>query len=287
MTDRARGILLAFAGMLTISTDSMFVRLADTDGFDVVFWVGVLTAATMLGAVVFLQRRSPVELLRQDGRHLVLAAGLQACATVCFVLAIKHTSVANVLIIIAASPLATAVISRIGLGERTPVRVWFAILLALAGIAIVVSGSLGGGNATGDLLAVAAVGSYCLAMVLLRGRPGLSRPMIIGLGGVFMAVVAFVPASLGGYSLETWLAMAAMGAVFGPVARVMLATAPRYIPAAEVVLFAPVETVFGTLWAYLAFAEEPSLQAWIGGAVVLAGLLWGVWPRREAIRQPV
>jgi drug/metabolite transporter (DMT)-like permease len=70
-----------------------------------------------------------------------------------------------------------------------------------------------------------------------------------------------------------------MGAVVGPLARVLIATAPRYLPATEVALFAPVETVLATLWAYLAFDEAPSTRTWVGGAIILAAVLWGVWPR--------
>jgi drug/metabolite transporter (DMT)-like permease len=279
--DRQRGILLAFGGMLAISTDSLFTRVADAGGFDVVFWVGVLTAITMLGAVTLVQHRSPAQQLREDGRPLVAAAALQAGATIFFVLAVKNTSIANGVVIIAAAPLATAVISRIWIGERTSPRVWKAIIAAGMGIAVVMSGSVGGGRLEGDLLAVGAILCYGTGIVLLRGRPGVSRTMVIGVGGVIMALVAVVPATLFGHDLETWLAMFAMGAVFGPLARVMLASSLRYLPAAEVALFAPVETVLGILWAFIFFSEGPSALTIAGGVIVLGGLLYGIWPRRE------
>jgi len=192
---------------------------------------------------------------------------------------VKNTSVANVVVIIAAAPLLAAAMSWLWLGERTSARVWIAMLCTALGIGIVISGSLGGGDLSGDLLAVGAIASFGAVIVLLRKYPAMSRTMVVGLGGVGMAVVAWWPATITGYSAETWFAFIAMGAVIGPLARVMLATAPRYLPAAEVSLFAPVETVFATLWAFLAFGEAPTAQTWIGGTVVLAALLWGVWPR--------
>ena len=102
MNDRLKGILLAFAGMVAISTDSLFTRFADADGFDVAFWVGVLTGLTMLGATIAIQRASPLVVVRQQGTSLLLAAALQAVSTLAFVLAVKHTSIANVVVIIAA-----------------------------------------------------------------------------------------------------------------------------------------------------------------------------------------
>lgn len=278
VSNRKRGILLAFGGMLAISTDSLFTRIADADGFDVTFWVGVFSAGVMLGVVVLGEGTTPQALLRRDGSILLASAMLQAAMTTFFVLAIKNTSVSNVVVIIAASPLVAAGFAWLLLREAVTGRVWTAIAVCALGIGVVMAGSVGGGSIVGDLLAVGAVSSFGLGVVVLRGHPDMSRPMVVGLGGLFMAVVAFVPAQITGHNTKTWLSFAAMGIVFGPLARLMLSSAPRYLPAAEVGLFAPVETVFGTLWAFLVFGEVPVAPTWIGGAVILAGLIWGIWP---------
>ena len=239
---RRRGVLLAMGGMLAVSTDSLFTRVADADGWAVTFRVGVLTALAMLAVVLAHEHTSPLALLRRDGTPLIVAAVLQAATTTLFVLAIKNTSVANVVVIIAAAPLLAAAMSWVWLGERTSARVWIAMLFTGLGIGIVISGSFGGGDLSGDLLAVGAIASFGAVIVLLRKYSAMSRTMVVGIGGVGMAVVAWWPATITGYSAETWFAFIAMGAVIGPRARVMLATAPRYLPAAEVSLFAPVET---------------------------------------------
>jgi drug/metabolite transporter (DMT)-like permease len=48
--------------------------------------------------------------------------------------------------------------------------------------------------------------------------------------------------------------------------------APRYIPAAEVGMIMPLETVLGTLIAWIAINEVPSSSALIGGAIVIVAL---------------
>ena len=278
--DRKRGVLLAMGGMLAVSTDSLLTRVADADGFDVTFWVGVLMAGIMFGLVYLREKTTPLVLLRRDGKPLVVAGVLQAAMTTLFVLAVKATSISNVVVIISAAPLFAAAVSWLWLKERTSNRVWIAIVISTVGIAIVMSGSIGGGQLSGDLLALSAIGVFSVSVVLLRKYQEISRTMVVGLGGLIMAIASAVPAQLFGHNTKTWLALAAMGTLLGPAGRVMLATAPRYLPAAEVGLFAPVETVFATLWAYLAFREEPTVATWIGGAIVLAALLWGTWPRR-------
>jgi drug/metabolite transporter (DMT)-like permease len=281
MTPRRRGILLALAGMLAVSTDSLFARIARTDAFGVTFWVGALTAVVLLGGTAA-RSGDLAELVRRGGWPLGLAGGLQAVSTGCFVLAVKHTSVANVVVSVTATRLFAAAVAWLWGRERSPPRVWLAIGVCGAGIGLIVSGSVGGGALIGDLFALTAVASFATGIVLLRRVPSLRPALVVGLGGAGMALIAFWPAPLWGYPATTWLALIGMGAVFGPLARWMLATAPRYLPAAEVGLFAPLETVFASLWAYLAFGESPAPRTWAGAGIVLGGLLFGVWPRRDA-----
>jgi drug/metabolite transporter (DMT)-like permease len=273
--NKRRGVLLAFGGMLAVSTDSLFIRISDAEGFDITFWVGVFTAIVMATVVVFHQQTTPLALLRRDGPVLLLAASLQAAMTTFFVLALKNTSVSNVVVIIAAAPLFAAGFGWLWLREKTSRRVWIAIAVSVVGILIVMSGSIGGGSFRGDVLAVGAIASFSLGIVLLRRYPAISRTMVVGLGGAIMALIAVWPAQITGHNSETWLSLVAMGAVFGPLSRVMLAAAPRFLSAAEVGLFAPVETVFASFWVFLFFGEAPVAATWIGGGIVLGALLWG------------
>ena len=68
----------------------------------------------------------------------------------------------------------------------------------------------------------------------------------------------------------------AMGIFFGPAARFCMSTATRYAPPAEVSLFTPVETVCATAWVWIWFNEVPPTATFIGAAVVLAAVTYGV-----------
>lgn len=282
MDDRRKGILLALGGMVVLSTDSLFARAADADRFDVIFWVGLLGAVVTTAIGVTRHRVGPVQLVRRGGTPLLLAAGLQATTLGCFVLAVRTTTVANVVAIFAAAPLAAAVLARLLIGERSTRRVWIAALVSGLGVLLVVGGSLGAGDVRGDLLAVVAIVAFGSAGVVLRRHPELDRTTVIGLGGTLMALAAS-PAATTAHTTGTWAALLAMGAVVGPSARVMMASAPRYLTVAEVSLFAPLETVLASVWAYLAFDEVPAGATWVGGAVVLAALIWANLPRREVV----
>lgn len=280
---RRTGLLLGVGGMAVLSTDSLFARAADADRFDIVFWIGLLTATvtSVIGAIR--HRAGPVALVRRGGRPLVLAAALQATTLTCFVVAVRTTAVANVVAILAAAPLASAVLARVLIGERSTRRVWIAAAVSGLGVLVVVGGSLGAGDVRGDLLAVAAISTFGCGAVVLRRHPELDRSTVVGLGGALMAAVS-LPAATTAHDAGTWAALLAMGAVVGPTARVMLAVATRHLTVAEVGLFAPLETVLATIWAWLAFDEVPVTATWIGAAIVLAALVGANVPLRRAAR---
>ena len=94
---------------------------------------------------------------------------------------------------------------------------------------------------------------------------------------------AFV-ADPGGLDGPAWLAILAMGLVCNPLGRLSYSNAPRYAPASEVALFAPVETVAGIVWAALFLGEYPALVTLAGAVVVIFGMLYAtVLDRRGAV----
>ncbi len=274
---------MAFLGMLFVSSDSFFIRLADAEGFDITFWVGLFSAVVLFVISEAVHDITPLAGIRAGGWPLWLASALQAGSTSLFVLAVTLTTVSNVVVIIAAAPMFAAGLSAVVLGERTSRRVWLAIVAVAVGVVIVVGGSFGGGSVVGNVFALGAICLFVCSLVLLRRHSEINRTLMVGSAGLGMALIALVPATLWGHSGKTWLALVLMGAVFGPLARVMLAKAPRDLPAAEVGLFAPVETIAASLWAWLFFDEEPVAATVIGGTIILAAILWGTWtPRRSS-----
>lgn len=275
MRDRRIGWALAAIGMLLVSTDSLFVRLAKADGWDIAF----LVAAFSLPVHIVLNRRfetiTPAQALRQTPVPLFAVAALAATSQIAFVTAVTRTDVSNVVVIVAAAPILAGVIGRFWFAERVRPRVWGAIAITVFGVLVVVSGSLGKPTLEGDLLAVLAIAAFALNLNVWRRYPEMSRFVGLGLSAVITLVVTAGFASPFAFKLETVLAAGAMGLVFNPAGRIAHTNAPRFAPAAEVALFTPIETVAATLWAWLAFSERPEVATFIGGAIVLVGVLFG------------
>lgn len=266
--------------MLLVSTDSLFVRLAEASGWDVAFLVAVCSIPVYLGLNTRFGSSSPIESLRAYRVPLIGVAVLAAVSQIAFINAVTRTDVANVVVIVAATPITAAIVARFALGERVSARVWIAIWATVVGVVIVVAGSLGEPNLTGDLLALLAILAFSVAMSVWRSYPAMNR--FVGLTISAGLVVVFTAPFAAPLSHEprTYLAVAAMGLLFNPVGRIAHTNAPRFAPAAEVALFTPVETIAATTWAWLAFGENPTLATIIGGSIVILGILFGTFGAR-------
>lgn len=282
---RARGWALAALGMLLVSTDSFFIRLADTDGWTIAFLVTVVSLPLQLILQRLLDGGRPVEKFRAYPRGLLTVGVLSGISQVCFVTAVTRTDVANVVVIVAASPILAAVIGRVVYGERTDRQVWIAILITLLGVVIVVSASIGEPNLVGDLLALGAVAAFATNINVWRRYADQSRFVGLAIAAFVTLLIAAPFADPFGQDARVYLACVGMGLVFNPLGRLRHTSAPRHAPAAEVALFTPVETLAATAWAWIAFSEQPPAQTFVGGAVILAGLVFGTLARREPARR--
>ena len=274
--DRRRlGWLLAGVGMLCVSTDSLWVRVSEAGAIDVAFLVSCCALVVHSTFGRWFDRRPALESLRTHRVPLAGVGVLAALSQVCFITAITETRVANVVAIVASAPLMASASARLFLGEPITRRVAAAIALTMAGIGLIVSNSLGEPTLKGDVLALVAVAGFAGNMTIWRRFPDLSRRA--GLWASAAIVVAVTGFAASPFSLDTraYLSIAAMGLCFNPLGRLANSSALRFAPVSEVSLFAPTETVAGTVWAVLFLSELPSAATVAGAVVVLAGVFYG------------
>ena len=288
---RPLGLLLAFTGMFLVSTDSLLVRVAEqksnVDGWTIAFMVGLFSMPVSWGLAF---RSMGNDTLRQAvrwRRPLLVTGLLGGIGTTSFLTAVTLTSAANVVAIIASGPIFAAVLSRLALRERTSPRTWRSIGLVMAGIVVIVGGSMAGGGIAGDLVALLAIMVFAVNLVVWRKFPDLPRTLVVAVTATFIVIVTVGFADPGLLDRRALLATLAMGGFFGPVARLCMSTATRHAQPAEVSLFTPVETVAASLWVWLWFDEVPPTATFIGGTIVVAAVFYGLTgPAREVDPEP-
>ena len=131
-----------------------------------------------------------------------LALAVCLCiASAAFITALNHTSVANVLIFQAGSPLIAAAISWWLLGEALSRRAVLAMAIALGGVAIMV-GAPSGDSALGLGLSAVTSVSFALVVVIARHRQEMSMAPAMCLSQFLLLIVSL---ALGYHPAWTWL----------------------------------------------------------------------------------
>lgn len=269
---RRTGLLIAAAGGLFLSFDIPLVRLAEGGLWPV---LGLRSAAIVLAALIAITVIRVMTGQWQAFRltRASLIGGLfYGLSTMAFVAAVYHTTSANVVFIVAFSPMIAALLSWLFLDERPSRSTLITMGVMLLGVGLIVGSGISAGHLFGDLLA--AIAAALIAAALTVGRAS-QQPM-----GFVPLLAAIIP---GGFSLlfgwnDGLLAMQEPvwalldGAVMMPLAFWLLATAPRYLPAAEVGMFYLLETILAPIWIWLIFSEMPGSATLIGGTIILLAL---------------
>jgi drug/metabolite transporter (DMT)-like permease len=267
---RSTGIVLVVASALVFSTAGLFTRGVEAGAWDIIFWRGIFAAIFTTAYVV--QRETFKTEFTGMGWSGVAAALVGASSTAAFIPAFKLTTIANVSLIYAASPLVAALLAWAWVGEALTRRVLIGCAVAFAGVAIIVGGSLGGVHLKGDLLAAYMTCTFAIMVVIYRRWPHtpaagpavLSSLVLLPLAMAFGAPFQDPPAEIA--------VMAAFGIAFA-VASVTFGEGARRLAAGETMLLSILEVPFAPLFAWLVFTELPAMATVIGGVLVLAGVI--------------
>ena len=272
LSPTAFGLLITVVGVLVLSFEGVLIRSIKVDSWTLLFLRGVLAAPGLFLFFLMVERRGRREQLRSMGLAGVLAAVLFAIDNVGFIYSITHTSVANTLLLISLSPLFAGLFTRLVLREHVPRRTWLAIAGGAVATSIIMLGSLVEGDLAGTIAGLVAAAAIGGTLVVLRAHPHLNMVPAVAFGSGLAALVGLPFSSPSSADPQDWMYLVALGLIVVPVAFGLIATGPRYIPAAEVALFLLLETVLGALLVWLAVGEVPTLATVVGGLILVVVL---------------
>ncbi len=228
-------------------------------------------ALTLLAFSAVAERGSVVRAFTSMGPAGLAVAACTAIASGSFIVALNHTTVANVLVMQAVAPIAAAVIAWLALGEQVARRTAVAMIVALGGVGLMVGGP-GGAEGVGLALSVVMTLAFALAVVITRHRRDISMAPAICLSQVLVLTVFAPFADAGSVGAHDLIVIVALGVGQMGLGLALFTMGARLIPAAEVALITLLEIVLGPLWVWLAFSEHPSTTTLIGGGIVMAAV---------------
>ncbi len=258
-------------------------QLSQAQSFEITFWRSFFTLLSLLVILPAWQGWGVFRRIAWRRPSLWLSGICWSVMFTAFMVALTLTTVANVLVTMAAGPLLTALVARVFIGHRMPFRTWAAIVLAGIGIAWMYGRQLLGAGSNESLLLGSLV-AFCVPIAGAVNWTVVQRSQAHG------GQVDLVPAVLLGAVISTlvtlplafplaatasdigWLAM--LGLVQLAIPCLLSVICARVLKAPEVSLLALLEVIFGILWAWLGAGEAPGRPVLIGGSLVIGALVF-------------
>jgi drug/metabolite transporter (DMT)-like permease len=218
----------------------------------------------------------------------ILALGVLGHLTyqVLFILGIARTPAGTAALLIASSPLWTALVGHFGGVDRLSRRAALSLLVCTAGVVVVVLGEAGGpqlgGALVGSLLMLAGGGAWGLYTVY-------TRPVLAGgmapMGLTFFSVAAAAPLllALGAPDLaaqdwstvgwEAWAALVFSGALSTGLAYALWNEGIRIVGPSRTAAFSNLVPFVALLASYVMLGEAITPAQVLGGALIVGGLV--------------
>ncbi len=269
--EHIQGLIYATTGALALTPDGLLVRLVGADDWTLVFWRGLVIAIGLFIAQAIQYRGDIWKKFPPKSIKAWFASVLSALGTLTFVLAIKHTTIANALVILSTMSLFAALLSMMFLKERIAMRTWIAMICAIFGIVIVFMDDLNGAGMSGKLFALACAFVTAANMTVIRSEKNINVPSIFAWGGILIAIPALFFAPSLFVNVQAGITLLTMGGL-NAVAFVCIGAGAKRIPSPEVSLLMLLETILGPVWVWAILNETPSENALIGGAIVITTL---------------
>jgi len=269
LNNQQKGSLLAFVGVLFLTPDSLFIRLANIETWGLLFYRGAIPFIVVLIGLLIVYRSNFFKLLFSMGFPGIIYAGTFALTNITFIISIQNTNVANTLVMIAMAPMLSAILSAIFLKENPDKKTWTAIIITFVSVIFIFNDSIKLGNIVGDIFGIITALGLAVGAVVIRSAK--KRNLVPGavIGKLIVAIFAvFLVKDFKLLGNDIFI-VPLMCVVCVAIPFVLVTIAPRFITAAEVNLFFLLETILGPLWVWIVIKEQPSTETILGGLLII------------------
>ena len=213
---------------------------------------------------------------------LLLRGVFGSAGLMCYYAAVSYLPLAEATVIHQISPVLTAVVAAVWIGERMQARILLGMVLAFAGVVMIAQPTslLAPSSDAGDvewqyvLIGVAGALFASLAYVAVRRLGRTEPPLLV----VFYFPIVTVPLSLP-FAVRDWVWPDAWGwlcllgvGVSTQIAQIALTNGLAREPAGRAISVGYLQVAFGVLFGAVFFADFPGPWSWAGMALIVGSL---------------
>ena len=268
------GPLLIFLGALSLSFGGLIVKSFEgATLWQILFWRSLFFSLTVLAFLIISYKSHTIKSFYESGLPGFFGGIILSFGFCGYVFAMYNTTVANTNFIISLQILFLAIFGYFFLKEKISKITLTSIILAMAGVLLMVGNSLSPGELSGNLAAFTMPITFAVLIMIIRKYPLVDM--------VPAQFIAGLSSCLIGYLLSSKIMISPHDIFLGFLAGffqvgfgfIFITIGARTTPSAMVGIIMLSESVLGPIWAFLFVSERPSIYGLIGGSIILFAVL--------------
>ena len=268
------GPFLIFLGAFSLSFGGLIVKSFEgATLWQILFWRSLFFSLTVLTFLLISYKKKTFKAFKDSGLPGFFGGIILSLGFCGYVFAMYNTTVANTNFIISLQILFLAIFGYFFLKEKISGITLASIILAMAGVLLMVGNSLTPGELSGNLAAFSMPITFAVLIIIVRKFPTVDMVPAQFVAGICCCVI--------GYLLSPKIMIAPHDIFLGFLAGffqiglgfIFITIGARTTPSAMVGIIMLCESVLGPIWAFLFVSERPSLYGLLGGAIILIAVL--------------
>lgn len=276
-------ILLLFGGFC-LSWGGLIVRTFETsDAWNILL---LRSFFFFLGVSTFLfinYKKDTIKIIKKSGLPALLGGFTMSFSFVAFVFAMINTSVANVVFIISTQTMFLAILGFFYLKEKVSLISFISIVLAMAGITVMVGDSVSSGSLFGNLIALVIPISFSVLVMIVRKNSNLDMVPAIWYASIFTIIYGLIMAESLNFTNHDIFMGFLLGVPQLTFGFICITIGSRTTQSVTVGLLMLSETLCAPLWVWLFINEIPPLSVFSGGAIIILAVIIKSLERKKAV----
>lgn len=268
------GPLLVFLGACSLSFGGLIVKSFEgATLWQILFWRTVFFLIVISIYLITTYKKKLFTSFYTSGIPGFLGGFILSLGFCGYVFSMYNTTVANANFIIQTQTIFLAIFGYFFLKEKISTITLISIILAIAGILLMVGNSLSGGQMIGNLAAFLMPISFAVLILVVRKYPNVDMVPLQFIAGVFALIIGYLMSSkilISTHDIFLGFCAGFFQLGFGFI---FITIGAQRTPSAMVGVIMLTEAVLGPLWAWLFVNEEPPFIVLVGGSIVIFAVL--------------
>jgi len=274
-------VLVVVSGLIWSLGAPMIRFFEDAENYRLpfLFYRGITIFLVVIAYVYIREGRDFLNTLKRIDVWSLFGGLVLALAMFGYIYALTTTSVAVTLLMLALSPILSAFLGYLILGEGLSRTTLVNMIIVAVGVIVMVWDADKSGTLIGATYGFFVALGFAIYTITLRHNPEIPKLLTPALAGFFGLILALILILLTGESFEMPQINVGLSFMHGLVVSaglILFGLGAKYLPSGELVLLTLFEVIAGIFWAWLPIIginEVPDINTIIGGAFIFSAIV--------------